>query len=1198
MYRNVSRAIILWCAIFLLFISSPSRSQSLGEGLDLFDISPHLLASAAPNLLLTFDDSDKMYRGYMPDYLGTDSQHDLHAAKSSHYNKLYYNPDKNYRPAKNHLGEFLPDADFYAALNNPFVIEETRFVTGVSRGERISLASEYKVRWSISSPENISAADGIPARATDDSDAMRNGAAYYYRYDPALNPTQCIGTEQQKSLLDVCYRYVEVRAPQQLGGRDERGNFANWYQYHSLAILAAKTIASQLFSPETIPSGVRLGRQTLGVPGFGSVSSDNVHGVVQPLDLQNRESVYNWLFGIEQARGGGLGDALVLAGNFLSSQGAASPYRQFPWHLNDAGEEVSCRVSHHLMITNGFFLDRDPFSSLLQPPRFDEQLTLPDGRAYRPEERGQTVGEQTAALENLSLYYWASDLRADLENNVPPLSLQSQQDDTASYWDRRNDPANWQHMVTHIISLGETDLEHVATASRGDFIDAINSDTLKTDLNTLASRFSSHRFGSSMGLTDTTSALQGEVLYQAQFDENGGHLVALDISSGSPGLCGAQFGESSCRIAWDVADRNSQLQPSNKKILSYDPELKQGIDFSWSALSPQQKQALNANDNLGEKRVDYLRGSSAYEEKNGGSFKNRKSAVLGPIINSTPLYVGNGISANGAALIIHPDDLEDSHGQSYSNFLCESGDNSGNDVNASSGRTCASGGIAARQPMVYVASNDGLMHGYTAALNGGGEEVFSYVPAEIIKKIPRVSSAEIAYSATVDGVLTSSDVFFNDSDKRWHTLLIGGLRTGGQGYFALDITDPALFKDSANAKRLVLWEFTDKDDPDLGYSFSKPVIVKSNYRRDNSESTGRWVVVFGNGYQSGENDDYTGSSQAVLFIVDAETGDLIRKITTGRGDIEHPNALATPGVIYNDDDLRADYVYAGDLQGNMWKFDISSSDPEMWAVAYGANTRQPDSPHYAPKPLFSASLEGQSQAITSAPIVGAHPGGLGGLMIYFGTGKYLEHSDQLDSGIQSFYALWDKNLCDDEQGGVISCAEASKPLSHRSSPIIRENLLQQKISGQSGGQRSGSNHAILWAQKRGWYIDLDSVSVESEASEKVLSQPLISGQLVLFSTFIPSDNACSAGGESWLMAVSKSNGGVPQLQPFDFNNDGYFDRGDYLGEQVAFGKKLSNPQFGISRVGCGGRACIVSNELTPINEGMRWGRWRWQVLSE
>jgi type IV pilus assembly protein PilY1 len=304
----------------------------------------------------------------------------------------------------------------------------------------------------------------------------------------------------------------------------------------------------------------------------------------------------------------------------------------------------------------------------------------------------------------------------------------------------------------------------------------------------------------------------------------------------------------------------------------------------------------------------------------------------------------------------------------------------------------------------------------------------------------------------------------------------------------------------------VLWEFTDAHDRDLGYSFSQPSIVQM--------ANGRWAAVFGNGYNNSEADGTASTTgHAVLYIVFLDGGldgvwtpgtDYI-KLDTGVGTTGTPNGLSTPAPIDLDGDFKVEYIYAGDLFGNLWRFDVSATSPSSWS---------------APTLLFAA---GASQPITSRPEVGLHPNSTDanpGVLVYFGTGKYLETTDNTTSSVptQTFYGIWDK---------------------FETSPsITRSNLLQQTVVSASAGQRITSNNAVNWDTHKGWYLDLPT------AGERQVSDSTLRNGRIIFTTLIPNDQVCSFGGTSWLMELDAKTGSRLEDSPFDLNNDDEFTEAD------------------------------------------------------
>jgi type IV pilus assembly protein PilY1 len=431
-----------------------------------------------------------------------------------------------------------------------------------------------------------------------------------------------------------------------------------------------------------------------------------------------------------------------------------------------------------------------------------------------------------------------------------------------------------------------------------------------------------------------------------------------------------------------------------------------------------------------------------------------------------------------------------------------------------------------------------------------------FKPNPTLARITRLAQQNYQHEYFVDGPPSFGDAYWGGA---WHSVVAGGLNKGGQGIYALDVTSTsrlAAAESAANAPATILWELTDADDADLGFTFSQPAIVKSH--DTSAGGTGRWVVAFGNGYNSTLSDGAQSSTgNAVLFIRDAATGASIAKIDTGIGNAQRPtgvawdNGLSTPSFVDIDADRIVDYAYAGDLYGNMWKFDLRDANPANWKVAYGTSTK---------RPLFTAvDASGNRQPITVRPEVTRGPMGVG-MVVLFGTGKYLEPSDLLASPErrQSFYGIIDRNT------GVSATDRVT----------ARTELAQQTITneisfdppdpdGASGplgdpppvSARITSNNA---ATASGWYLDLVS-PVAGYQNERQVTTPIVRNGHVIFTTVIPETNPCSGGGRSWLMELNVLNGARLDEPPFDINNDGKFDDNDLIPVTLANGDVIYVP---------------------------------------
>ena len=468
------------------------------------------------------------------------------------------------------------------------------------------------------------------------------------------------------------------------------------------------------------------------------------------------------------------------------------------------------------------------------------------------------------------------------------------------------------------------------------------------------------------------------------------------------------------------------------------------------------------------------------------------------------------------------------------------------------------------QNTVFVGGNDGMLHAFNAQT---GEERFAFIPNSVYPHLADLADVNYAHRFYVD--LTPTVILHatvnGNSDQN---ILVGGLGAGGKGYFALNITNADTI-DAGTAESdiasMFMWEYpASSPDPDLGISLSKISIVKTH------STAYPYVVIFGNGYNST-------NGHSVLYILDLSTGNIIKKLDTQVGG---DNGLSTPAVIDVDGDFIADYVYAGDLQGNLWKFDISSSDPSEWDIAFYDGT--------TPKPLFRAI----GQPITARPDIMHHCTNHG-LMVVFGTGKFLAESDISDNSTQSVYGIWDYSDADSLSEYVGSFDPNTATFTP--APEIASNnveLLEQTIIDTqtvNGIQyRTFSDAQANWSTKNeadgihlpdpysanatnpahvGWYINLGGTGFEGE---RLARDIIIRNGRAIIITLIPNNSPCSGGGRSVLYEVDACDGSRVYNPVFDVNRDQIIDENDTvtipnLGEQVPTGRVfdmlIHNPFF-------------------------------------
>lgn len=473
-----------------------------------------------------------------------------------------------------------------------------------------------------------------------------------------------------------------------------------------------------------------------------------------------------------------------------------------------------------------------------------------------------------------------------------------------------------------------------------------------------------------------------------------------------------------------------------------------------------------------------------------------------------------------------------------------------------------------RTPMIYVGANDGMLHGLDALT---GAETMAFLPAAIYRdwndannngvdddgpanqenKLLNLTDPNYVHRYFVDG---SAGVWDAYNGSSWGSYLVGALGRGGRSVYAIDVTDTVY---TAND---VQWEFT---HPDLGYTYGKPIVA----RLANNE----WYAIFPNGLDS-KND------QASIFIVNIHNASDYYELKTNVGSPAVPNGMMTVQVKINAQRTVTD-IYAGDMRGNLWKFDVYDE---------GAGTAQ--FPSVGTK-LFTAGdgTTGTPQAITGGISIGKHPDGLGSL-VFFGTGKYFETQDNIYNGASvpqadSFYAVLDNGSATN---------------------LTRGNLQAQAFSMVGGNRQSSTNTVAYTGSDKGWYIDLKDGA--TKRGERVISQPVLYGNRIIFVSIIPLSGAsCGGEGSSYLNELNALHGGMLSNPVLDTNNDGRVDGSDSQISSLKLTGLSSDPSIisggdrdykVIGNTQKNSSITITSETQPPGAGGGEWGKGRlsWQQL--
>ncbi|MGO4552156.1 PilC/PilY family type IV pilus protein [Lysobacter sp. 2RAF19] len=400
---------------------------------------------------------------------------------------------------------------------------------------------------------------------------------------------------------------------------------------------------------------------------------------------------------------------------------------------------------------------------------------------------------------------------------------------------------------------------------------------------------------------------------------------------------------------------------------------------------------------------------------------------------------------------------------------------------------------------LYVGANDGMLHAFNALT---GAELFAFVPGGLnFADLATLSDPQYTHKYFVDGPVIVSTL----KQTPGKNYLVGALGRGGKGVFGLDVTTPSSF-----AAGNVLWELRD-DGGDMGMVTNEPQIITLN------DATNTKAVMFGNGINST-------NGHAVLFVVNLATGAVIKKIDTGSsGD----NALFDPRARDVDGNGTTDYIYAGDRNGNLWKFDFTGATAGTWTIAAGG------------QPLYRTR---SGQPITSGVAVARNPED-GRQWVLFGTGSYMTLGDVNDNTVQTMYGLIDENVT-----------------------ITQSQLQQRTIAGTTtvNGRiyRALEPVGTLASGKKGWYLDWNNPT----AGERVVVRPQLKGTSVVTSTMIPpTASTCEAGGSGFINAMDAFSGTALPEPFFDMNKDGSFTNLDTITINTPSGPV----QVGVSSVSTG-----------------------------
>jgi len=1062
-----------------------------------------------PAIAVTLDDSGSMAWGY----LGTTNRRAAFTDPAQ--NLLYYNPNIVYSPPIRADGSQMPQINPKAAPLNGY--HEYGYGTITTRNLTNNYTPIYQLYYYQGGSNSVSYTNNI-------SEATNNG-----KNTRAFYLTRSGGVYTEHQITDAT----------------ELDNFANWYSYYNTRMKLARAAISRAFAG--FGPSFKVDWQLLNK----HVRFDNG---LEKFESTHRADFYSFLFSAPSDGGTPLRSAFVRAGELFKDEDS--------YKSDDFNTSLSCQQNFHIAVSDGGW--NGSFSVPAGFTRDHNALTTLPGDTGTTNEPGPRyknyhgTGEQKIFkhsynnnIADIAFHYWANDLRPAMNNNVKRFKksfidstgaaidftgLNDEWEHEAFVWNPKNNPAYWQHLVTHNVGMGLEaslvvnhmnsktscttstntdpkqaiyeglrngdcdwpasdnenttridDVWHSSINSRGEFFGANDPDALVKALNDVVNDILERL---SRGSTSTISSgviTNDTLAFSPGFDSSkwSGNLIAREVKTN------ATFGDvkwdAACVLTGGLCSATGAMvtKQANRNIYTYDTSLG-AVPFNASLpIGLKNKIQSNGNEVLTRTGasvndvIDYVNGNQNLEISKGGVLRNRTS-LLADIVHSSPAVV-RGPSAGyqdskwpaGSA-----EQLAAEIGNGYLDFQIAN---------------------QARHNVLYVGSNSGMLHAFDAQDPLTTEEYWGYIPSKAVNNIHRLIDPQFKHWSFVDNTPEVRDAFFNN---KWNTVLIGGMRYGGQSYYALDVTDGP-----AN-KPKVLWEFSDEDDADMGYSYGHATIVRIS-------STGDWVALIPNGYNNSQpytddpstlDDNHVSQTgHAVLFVVRLSDGQLLAKLDTGVGSVNTPNGLA-PAIAVDSEfspngiDIGADFAYAGDLYGNLWRFNFISNDYSDWSSDIKRIIKADNIKH---RPITV-----QPRVVNIKTDVQSKEKDV---LVMFGTGKYIEIPDRSINLPATQYMV-----------GVVDGLDST----YENLSITDGNFVQNTFTMNSGGgSRNLSDTDVDYSTKYGWKVPLP------DKGER-LANPLtlLGNQILLATTTVTAGiDPCEAGGRSWLSAFNPYTGGTTEL---------------------------------------------------------------------
>ncbi len=1041
--------------------------------------------------------------------------------RSPDVNPIFYNPDLRYSPwfLPDGSGNRMANASTTATRWDPVVSTATfQLNKNYTGGSKITT-----IWYTGPSTRSNSTKDfypGLVYRLTPNADPTLPGS--YTRYDiNATDGSHAPATKHPNRTdcaLSKCTRTEELQ------------NFANWFTYYRMRESLTKAAVSETLVP--MKDKIRLGwarinkttAEKLDGVSFSRIESEANGGPMRQLDGTRLSKVLTGVQSISSWPSTPLRITLNEIGRYfdVNQRGATgSPWLTNPADVNSS--KLACRRSVHLMMTDGYYNDSYSKTGNADNSNGTDYSGLEnDPYGYSPT---QYIAQKpyndaySDTLADIATAYFKNDLDTSIKNKVAPVS---------------GDIAFWQHLTQYMVGLGvKGTLDTSSQAAKQQTLEKIKSGALswpnpcgsctaeKIDDMWHAAVNTGGDFFSASNVTELTTALQyslgkaaGNEAKEAGVATASATIVANNVKYVPKYKSVSWYGDLE---AWALnANGETEGDTAKWKASEHLPAFGSRNLYTWSGTGSMAFQWASMDSNTqklvgAEDLTNYIRGDTTLESGVSKKFRSRAGQLLGDFVNSPPVVV-QGLVDLGYGVI----------NSSYLDY-----------VKTKKARS---------DSIIFVGGNDGMLHAFRGST---GAEVYGYLPRTGLPNLKTIAALDYGTKSNfhrffVDGPVSETDAFISvaGGSEAWTNLAIGSMGAGGKAFFAIHI--PTVDPTALGAKSL-LWENSGADDGDIGYILSDIAVGKVK--------NGGWKAFVGNGV-------YSNSGNAVLMIVDVATGKIEKKITVESGG---SNGLMGVSLVKDDATKEVVAAYAGDLKGNLWRFDFAGGNDSDWNVSFqGADGHG--------RPLFTATdASGNPQPITVAPVFVNHS--IKGRVVLFGTGKLIDSGDADSAAVQSYYGVWDQVKVGDSALNEVSPFENLNGLD-RSALQLNRVSTDPKV-GKSGTYYEVFTTPVDWKTQLGWMFDLPF------SRQRVIYPSVILGMdYVLLSTVVPAPVAaeCESTNGLGYNYILKAEDGTQLDQPiFDTDGDGDVDSDD----EIAAGYESSSD----------GRDAIVSDPDRPLQGG-------------